>query len=74
MYRKRLPLILETLLYPEMKINDFFQIFGLQPWFIARTGANSFYSILVPNFVIFIQIRGMDRIFKPNNRPKKKGK
>ena len=63
----------ETPFYPVMNINIFFQIFGLQPWSIARIRAKwkHFYSILFPNFVIFVQIRGMDRVFKPNIRPKK---
>ena len=56
---------LEKPRYPEMKIND------LQPWSIARIRAKweHFYSILVPIFVIFVQIRGMDRVFMPNNQP-----
>ena len=65
-------LILETPLYPEMKINDFFQIFGLQPWSIAWIRAiwKHFYLILVPNFVIFVRNRDMGWVLKPNNRPK----
>ena len=42
--------------------------------FIARIRPKwkKIYSILAPNVVIFVQIQGMDRIFKPNIQPKKK--
>ena len=47
-----------------------FQIFGLQPIAPIWAKLKHFYSILLPNVVIFVQIRGMDRVFKLNNRPK----
>ena len=55
-----------------MKINDFFQIFGLQPWSIVliRVKRKHFHSILVTNFEKF---RTNSR-YRPglNNRPKKR--
>ena len=46
---------------PEIKINDFFKYTACSPG-PARIRAKwkHFYSILVPNFIIFLQIRGND--------------
>ena len=59
-------------LYPEMKIKYFFKYSACSPGPFARIRAKlkHFYSILVPNFAIFVQIRGLDRIIDQKNKDK----
>ena len=69
------PLIFDIPHYPKMKIKIFSNIRPAALVHSSNSGEmEALYSILVPIFVIFVQIPGMDRIFKSNNRPEKKGK